>query len=262
MKFYRVCLGDDIELPTWWRLFSVQISNLVKLLNVMAYKYLIGGSAAVALLAYFYNPELLLSSHMKKPNDCDVYIIVDDFSGRTNFITASLYNIGGKIDGYSIFGSKDTKTQKFITKNDSDKVFNNIDVLLSSIKGFKEYVIKDNINIITPAKLLEIYNENKRKNKNNNNSNNNTKYNRKLKKSKTQKKSNNNNKNTPKLRVLERLLKISKDDFNDINILEMGYKVAAPTFLSDKSYGTPPPRAASAANASDSPRTPPRFELN
>ena len=145
--------NDDGNLPEWWHRFALKISNLIVLLKKSGYKkYSIVGSGAVALLAYFYKPELL--KDLKEPNDGDVYID-NNFTKGSSFAIPPKYNIGT----YNILESqkeKHIKSATFKDPNPKPNCFKEID--LTMVPKLNKYVkLANNINIITPIELRNLY---------------------------------------------------------------------------------------------------------
>lgn len=115
-------------------------------------KYSIVGSGAVALLVYFYKPELL--KDLKEPNDGDVYID-NNFTKGSSFTIHSIFNIWT----YYILESqkeKHIKSATFKDPNPKPNCFKEID--LTMVPKLNKYVkLANNINIITPTELIGLY---------------------------------------------------------------------------------------------------------
>ena len=139
------------DLPEWWNRFSLKLINLIVLLKQKKLKYTICGSGAVALLAYFFKPELL--EKLKEPNDGDIYII-DNYKRDDNFKSKSFFNF----DTYIILEHQmheNSKSATFIDPNPKPDCFESIDLTMSTMQSYVK--LAKNINVFVPKKLLSLY---------------------------------------------------------------------------------------------------------
>jgi hypothetical protein len=159
-------LAANPEKCDWWSSFAIKITNLINLLENYKdlFNYVITGSSAVALLAYFTNIDAL--STLAAPNDGDIIIIPIDLPKRSfrTISTIGLFNIGNYVIGTNQKEEKSATFDKLeITKNTT--TFDSIDVNIEDNIGYIK--LDDNIKILIPKILLKRYNENFRKEKNN-----------------------------------------------------------------------------------------------
>jgi hypothetical protein len=153
-------LAENPEKCDWWVSFAIKITNLINLLETYKelFNYVITGSSAVALLAYFTNKVAL--STLEAPNDGDIIIIPVDQHER------SFRNINNKIGLFKIGNyvideqQQDTKSATFdkleITKNTT--TFDSIDVNIED--NIKYITLDDNIKILSPQTLVIQYTDN------------------------------------------------------------------------------------------------------
>ena len=146
----------DISICPWWRKFAIKLTNLINLLETYKHEfnYVITGSSAVALLAYFNNRDLL--EMLAKPDDGDIIIIPLKKPFRKNeikFNEISLYKIGN----YEIKENQKTEmSATFIRKPTSNNTFDSIDV---NIESAIDYITMDGIKILSPKMLKSGYSE-------------------------------------------------------------------------------------------------------
>jgi len=205
---------DSSTFPEWWESFAIKITNLINLLNydskVKEYEYVIGGSAAVALYLYHYNPELLHEIDM--PNDCDFYVVPSEF---TQLLT--LRHIPGKqIGNYQLNDRQlDTKSGTYTITIPNDNLFEKMDVV-DIVKNFKYSVMGTgdlSFKIMPIEELHETYTSNRRNNKtmhnktqNNKTMHNKEKHNKTKKTNMNNKKANHKSKNNKKINSLRKVL--------------------------------------------------------
>ena len=152
-KANRYLIPKNMEgIPDWWNSFSIKITNIIDLMDMQGYNYVIAGSSANALLTFFIMPELL--SELSQPDDGDFIIIPDEFSKITNFRSIGLTQVGE----YKT-SKPDTKSSTFKKEENrkSENEFNSIDINLE--KDIK-YIIINGFKIISPEELNDIYIDN------------------------------------------------------------------------------------------------------
>jgi hypothetical protein len=158
-------LAANPEKCDWWASFAIKITNLINLLETENYKlsfnYVITGSSAVALFAYFTNIDELMT--LKEPNDGDIIIIPIKKHKSVSFRSINLFKIGNYVIRTL---QEDEKSATFLKPADaqSDTTFKSIDV---NIEDNIEYItLDDNIKILSPIILLKRYKENFREKNN------------------------------------------------------------------------------------------------
>ena len=152
-------LAANPEKCSWWPSFAIKITNLINLLETENYKllfnYVITGSSAVALLAYFTNKDALLM--LEAPNDGDIIIIPIETSKRS-FSTIGLFNIGSYVIGEN---QKEENSATFKKPEEliNTITFKSIDVNIENNIGYIT-LGDDNIKILSPKILLKRYRDN------------------------------------------------------------------------------------------------------
>jgi len=151
-------LAANPEKCSWWPSFAIKITNLINLLETENYKllfnYVITGSSAVALLAYFTNKDALLM--LEAPNDGDIIIIPIETSKRS-FSTIGLFNIGSYVIGEN---QKEENSATFKKPEEliNTITFKSIDVNIENNIGY--ITLDNNIKILSPKILLKRYTDN------------------------------------------------------------------------------------------------------
>lgn len=139
----------------WWPFFVTKLVNLINLLERQTeFDYVLAGSSANALLAYFYRTESL--ADLPAPNDGDILIVAKERpvgKRKINFKDINLHKIGNyKLDDKQ----KEEESGTFVTSKPTDDTFTSIDV---NIEAMVKYISINGFKILNPDVLLDRYKE-------------------------------------------------------------------------------------------------------